>query len=246
MKRRAFVKSAAIAPFAPARFAIAQPANARTLVFVPQANLTLLDPIFTTAQPTVHHGWAIYDLLFGVTARLEGQRRPGHFDGVATVVLKLFDMVQPDRAVFGRKDAQQCAVIDRMVRDLDIPVRLIFAETIREKDGLAMSSRNSYLTAEERLRAPALHRGLTAGENAITDGIADVGEIEKLMRRIVGESSGVEIDYLEIVDPDTFDRPADFHRDLLVAGAVRLGRTRLIDNIRITRDRLPHARIQAR
>jgi len=182
----------------------------------------------------------------GVTARLEGQRRPGHFDGVATVVLKLFDIVQADLAVFGRKDAQQCAVIERIVRDLDLPVRLIFAETVREEDGLALSSRNSYLSAEERALAPALHRGLKAGEKAIVHGVDDVGEIERLMQRIVRETPRVEIDYLEVIDPQTFDRPVDFHRDLMVAGAVKLGRTRLIDNIRIPRDRIPQAKIAPR
>src|SRR5437016_6909624 len=103
----------------------------------------------------------------GVAKPLEGERRPGHFDGVATVVLKLFNIVQPDLAVFGRKDAQQCAVIDQMVRDLDVPVRLIFGETIREHDSLALSSRNSYLSKEERALAPALHRALSAGADAI-------------------------------------------------------------------------------
>src|SRR5882724_4578547 len=93
----------------------------------------------------------------GVAAPLEGQRRPGHFDGVATVVLKLFNIVRPDLAVFGRKDAQQCAVIERMVQDLDVPVTLVFGETDREPDGLARSSRNSYLSGEERMLAPALY-----------------------------------------------------------------------------------------
>src|SRR5438067_13349178 len=110
----------------------------------------------------------------GVAKPLEGERRPGHFDGVATVVLKLFDIVQADLAAFGRKDAQQCAVIERMVRDLDVPVRLVFGETVREADGLAMSSRNSYLSAEDRKLAPVLHRALRAGEEAITHGIHEV------------------------------------------------------------------------
>src|SRR5207248_3690334 len=110
----------------------------------------------------------------GVAKPLEGARRPGHFEGVATVVLKLFHIVQPDLSVFGRKDAQQCAVIDRMVRDLDVPLKLVFAETAREHDGLARSSRNSYLSAEERTLAPALHRALRAGQEAITHGVHDV------------------------------------------------------------------------
>jgi pantoate--beta-alanine ligase len=169
--------------------------------------------------------------LGDVASPLEGERRPGHFDGVATVVLKLFNIVQPDVAVFGRKDAQQCAVIERMVRDLDVPVSLVFAETAREHDGLARSSRNSYLSAEERMLAPALHRALRAGEEAITHGIRDVSAVETLMRRVIDETPGIEIDYLAVVDPETFLPPADFRRAVLVAGAVRIGRTRLIDNI---------------
>jgi pantoate--beta-alanine ligase len=169
----------------------------------------------------------------GVAGPLEGQRRPGHFDGVATVVAKLFNIVQPDVAAFGRKDAQQCAVIEQLVRDLDIPVRLVFGETARERDSLAMSSRNSYLSAEERARAPVLHRALRAGEEAVTHGIHDVEAIEKLMRRVIEEEGGVDVDYLVVVDPKTFEAPADFDRELLLAGAVKIGRTRLIDNVRV-------------
>ena len=170
-----------------------------------------------------------------VALPLEGARRPGHFEGVATVVLKLFNIVQPDLAVFGRKDAQQCAVIDRMVRDLDVPVRLIFAETAREQDGLARSSRNSYLSPDERKLAPALHRALRAGEQAFIRGTQDVSVIETSMRRMIEETPGIEIDYLAVVDPETFLPPADFRSDVLLVGAVRIGRTRLIDNIRIVR-----------
>jgi pantoate--beta-alanine ligase len=173
--------------------------------------------------------------LGGVAKPLEGERRPGHFDGVATVVLKLFNIVQPDIAVFGRKDAQQCAVIDRMVRDLDAPVRLVFGETVREPDGLAMSSRNSYLSADERAKAPALHRALRAGEEAITHGIHDVASVELLMRKMIAETPGIDVDYLVVVDPETFLPPADFHRDVLLAGAVKIGATRLIDNVLVGR-----------
>jgi pantoate--beta-alanine ligase len=166
----------------------------------------------------------------GVAAPLEGERRPGHFDGVATVVLKLFEIVQPDLAVFGRKDAQQCAVIERMVRDLDVPVQLVFGETIREADGLAMSSRNSYLTPEQRELAPVLHRALEAGVRELQS--RNVEWVESAMRDV---AKGVDVDYLVLVDPDTFEAPHDFERDLLLAGAVRIGRTRLIDNIRVPR-----------
>jgi len=168
----------------------------------------------------------------GVSGPLEGERRPGHFDGVATVVAKLFNIVQADVAAFGRKDAQQCAVIERMVADLDIPVRLVFGETLRERDGLAMSSRNSYLSPEERAKAPVLHRALRAAEEAITHGIHSVPDLEKLMNKVVAEVDGVVVDYLAVIDPLTFEAPADFARDLLLAGAVRVGKTRLIDNIR--------------
>lgn len=173
----------------------------------------------------------------GVAAPLEGERRPGHFNGVATVVLKLLNIVQPDLAVFGRKDAQQCAVIAQMVRDLDVRVKLVFGETSRERDGLARSSRNSYLSAEERNLAPGLHRALRAGEEAITHGVGDVHAIESLMRKMIDQTPGMEIDYLVVVDPETFLPPIDFQRNVLVTGAVRVGRTRLIDNIGIKRAR---------
>lgn len=179
------------------------------------------------ANTSVHVG--------GVSGPLEGERRPGHFDGVATVVAKLFNIVQPDLAAFGRKDAQQCAVIEQMVRDLDMAVRLVFGETTREGDALAMSSRNSYLSEAERARAPVLYRALRAGEEAVTHGIHEVTGIEKLMHRVVAEEGGVEVDYLVVVDPKTFEPPEDFEREILLAGAVRIGRTRLIDNIRVPR-----------
>ncbi|HYH10357.1 MAG TPA: pantoate--beta-alanine ligase [Thermoanaerobaculia bacterium] len=171
----------------------------------------------------------------GVSKPLEGERRPGHFDGVATVVAKLFNIVQPDVAAFGRKDAQQCAVIEQMVRDLDIPITLVFGETTREHDALALSSRNSYLSDDERAKAPVLHRALRAGEEAITHGIHEVAGIEKLMHRVVAEEGGVEVDYLVVIDPQTFEPPGDFEREVLLAGAVRIGKTRLIDNIRVRR-----------
>jgi pantoate--beta-alanine ligase len=176
------------------------------------------------SQTLVHVG--------GVAKPLEGERRPGHFDGVATVVLKLFDIVQPDLAVFGRKDAQQCAVIERMVRDLDVPVRLVFGETMREPDGLAMSSRNSYLSPDQRALAPVLQRALRAGERELPS--RNVEWVEAAMR---DAAKAVDVDYLALVDPETFEGPADFDRDLLLAGAVRIGKTRLIDNIRVPRRR---------
>jgi len=191
-------------------------------------------------------GFATAVRVEGVSGPLEGQRRPGHFEGVATIVLKLLNMVQPDIAVFGRKDAQQCAVVQQMVRDLNVPVRLVFADTVRESDGLAMSSRNSYLSAEERKAAPLLHRALRAGQNAIIHGIHDVRAIEELMRKSFAETTGVVVDYLVVVDPLTFESPADFHRDLLVAGAMHVGSTCIIDNVFISRSEISHAHVTAR
>jgi pantoate--beta-alanine ligase len=199
------------------------------------------DLLFLPAVDEIYPpGSATTVTVSGVAEPLEGERRPGHFSGVATVVLKLFDIVQPHVAVFGRKDAQQCSVIDRMVRDLDIPVRLVFGETVREHDGLAMSSRNSYLSLDERKLAPMLHKALRAGEDAIRHGIAQVDAVEKLMHRM---ASGIAIDYLVVVDPETFRPPADFHRDLLLAGAVRIGKTRLIDNVLVPKSVIPHAHV---
>ena len=195
-----------------------------------------VDLLFLPPVEVMYPEGAATSVTVGAVAKpLEGERRPGHFDGVATVVAKLFNIVQPDIAAFGRKDAQQCAVIEQLVRDLDIPVRLVFGETAREHDSLAMSSRNSYLSQEERGKAPVLHRALRAGEEAITHGIREVEGIEKLMRRVVAEEGGVDVDYLVVVDPKTFETPADFDRELLLAGAVKIGRTRLIDNVRVAR-----------
>lgn len=194
-------------------------------------DLLFLPPVEVMYPP----GASTTVVVSGVSKPLEGERRPGHFDGVATVVAKLFNIVQPDLAAFGRKDAQQCAVIERMVADLDVPVRLVFGETVREDDSLAMSSRNAYLGPGDRAKAPVLHRALRAGEEAITHGIHEIAGIEKLMHRVVAEEGGVDVDYLVVVDPLTFEPPADFDRDVLLAGAVRIGGTRLIDNVRVPR-----------
>ncbi len=201
--------------------------NDRELLVRAGADLLFLPPV----EVMYPAGSATSVLVRGVSEPLEGERRPGHFDGVATVVAKLFNIVQPDLAAFGRKDAQQCAVIEQMVRDLDLPIKLVFGETRRESDQLAMSSRNVYLSPEERAKAPALHRALRAGEEAIASGVHDAAAIETLMQRIAAEEEGVEIDYLVVVDPLTFRAPKDFARVVLLAGAVRIGRTRLIDNV---------------
>lgn len=196
-----------------------------------------VDLVFTPDRDTMYPPGNVTRVsLGGVAEPLEGVRRPGHFSGVATIVLKLFNIIRPDIAVFGEKDAQQCAVIRQMVRDLDVPVRLFFGPTQRDHDGLALSSRNSYLSAEERRIAPAFHRALTEGRDAVMRGNRNVEEIDLQMQNALPAS--MKADYLQIVDPQTFLHPRDFERDLLIVGAVYLGKTRLIDNIRISREEL--------
>ena len=196
-----------------------------------------VDLLFSPDRETMYPPGAVTRVtLDGVAEPLEGVRRPGHFSGVATIVLKLFNIVRPDIAVFGEKDAQQCAVIRRMVRDLDVPVRLLFGPTQRDFDGLALSSRNSYLSAEERKIAPRLHAALREGRKALLQGNRDVDAVEQRMRDSL--PGHMRCDYLQLIDPETFLRPRDLDRDLLLVGAVHLGRTRLIDNIKISREEL--------
>jgi pantoate--beta-alanine ligase len=154
-----------------------------------------------------------------LTETMEGAHRPGHFDGVALVCTKLFNITGECAAYFGRKDAQQLRVIQQLVKDLDLPVDIAQCETIRDADGLALSSRNAYLSAEERARALALPRALRA--------IAAGASLEDGRAML----SGVEVDYLEMVDPDTLEPVSE--RPALVCGAIRVGRTRLIDNVTI-------------
>jgi pantoate--beta-alanine ligase len=170
----------------------------------------------------------------GVSEPLEGAARgASHFDGVATVVTKLFNMVQPDLAYFGRKDAQQLAVIRRMVADLNLPVRIVGCPTVREPDGLAMSSRNAYLTPEERPRALALSRALAAAREAVEGGESDAAAVAAAARAPM-DALGVEPEYLAVVDPETFQPVATVDGDVLVAVAARVGRARLIDNATIS------------
>lgn len=160
---------------------------------------------------------------------LEGAIRPGHFEGVATVVVKLFNMVQPKRAYFGQKDAQQVAVIRQVVRDLALPVEIVVGQTVREPDGLALSSRNSYLSAADRAKAPVLWQALQAGSEELQRS-NDRALAEKQMRATIEAAGGVDLDYARAVYPDTFEPAAGGSRTLLVIAA-RIGSTRLIDNL---------------
>jgi len=165
-----------------------------------------------------------------VTEGGEGAVRPGHFRGVATVVLKLFLRVLPDVAVFGRKDLQQVGVVRRMIRDLDLPIRLVVGEVVREPDGLAMSSRNAYLSPEERRRAPDLAQTLMAARARAMHGARDARRLEEDALRQL-EAARFQIDYVEAVDSLTMRRATEVRPGVCLAGAVRLGSTRLIDNV---------------
>ena len=177
----------------------------------------------------------VYPPGFGTSVRVEGlsdvlegaERGAGHFAGVCTVVTKLFNVVQPDVAFFGQKDAQQVAVLRRMVRDLDIPVELAVMPTVREGDGLALSSRNVRLSPDERTRALSLSRALRAAEDAVAGGERDAGAVERAARTAL---NGVEPEYLALVDPDSFQPITTVDGRVLVAVAARIGATRLIDN----------------
>jgi pantoate--beta-alanine ligase len=164
-----------------------------------------------------------------ISSALCGKSRPGHFRGVCTVVLKLFNIVQPDAAVFGEKDYQQAAIIRRMVADLNVPVKVIVAPTVRERDGLALSSRNRYLTPEERAEAPVIRQALLMARDAKA---ARPEDLERLVRLEIGKARGAKIDYVEVLDADTLAEPGSATRELVIACAVWFGRTRLIDNIR--------------
>jgi len=166
----------------------------------------------------------------GLTEVLEGASRPGHFRGVATVVTKLFNIVQPDRAYFGEKDAQQLRVIMRMVRDLDMPVEVVPCPTVREPDGLAMSSRNTYLTPDQRRAAVILYKSLMMAGEMWATGEHDVATIKQAMTKLIEAEPLAQIDYISLADPDTLEELAGSHARALVSMAVRFGKTRLIDN----------------
>ena len=169
----------------------------------------------------------------GISTRLEGEFRPGHFRGVATVVAKLFNIIQADRAYFGEKDAQQLAVIQKMVADLDFPVSIVPVATVREPDGLAMSSRNRRLTPEQRLIAPLLYQALCEAERLIQTSSYSASEVRDIAIKILTQNPVIRIEYLEVVDPATFQPVDTFSRGVIVAAAVWLGQVRLIDNVRL-------------
>ncbi|HLX10148.1 MAG TPA: pantoate--beta-alanine ligase [Thermoanaerobaculia bacterium] len=177
----------------------------------------------------------------GPAAGLEGEKRPGHFRGVATVVCALFHLVRPEVAVFGEKDAQQLAVVRRMVRDLHFEVEILPGPTVREEDGLAMSSRNAYLSAVERRAAAVLHRALAAAAAAIAGGERRAGEVRRLLRQVVEAEPLARLEYAEVVDAESFQPVTVIAGRVVLPVAAYIGRTRLIDNFQLAVDERPAA-----
>ena len=201
------------------------------------------DVLFAPAPEVVYPpGFATTVSVGAVSEPMEGAvRGAGHFDGVATVVTKLLNMVGPDAAFFGQKDAQQLVVIRRLVCDLDLPVRIEAVPTVREPDGLALSSRNIHLRGDDRRRAVALSRALRAAEDAAHHGERDAAAVRRAALRPLTDS-GLEPEYLELVSPETLTPVGQLDGDVLVAVAARVGTTRLIDNCTITPKRENHPR----
>jgi pantoate--beta-alanine ligase len=178
-------------------------------------------------------GFSTYVHVEGLNERFEGKSRPGHFRGVATVVLKLFEIVQPRYAYFGRKDAQQVRIIQKMVSDLNLDVEIVVCPTVRESDGLALSSRNSYLGAEERRAATVLYRALLAAKNEVLAGVRDALELQRTLHKVLASEPQARVEYAEIVNAETFEPAVRAGRNCYAVLAVRIGNTRLIDNMLI-------------
>jgi pantoate--beta-alanine ligase len=209
-------------PRDPARDAEVAAGSGVDLLFTPAGDEMYRRPVLTTVS------------VAQVSEGLEGATRPTHFAGVATVVAKLFAIVGPCRAYFGAKDFQQVAVVRRMVHDLSFPVEVVACPTRREPDGLAMSSRNVYLTPDERAAAPVLYTALRAGAAAIGAGERDPAAVRDLMAGIIEAEPLAELDYAAVVDADSFTVPDPLAGTLRLLAAVRFGRARLIDNVGVT------------
>jgi pantoate--beta-alanine ligase len=180
-------------------------------------------------------GYCTYVNVDGLSERLEGRSRPGHFRGVATVVLKLLEIVQPHFAYFGRKDAQQARLIQQMACDLNVDVEIVVCPIVREPDGLALSSRNAYLNSEERRAATVLYRALDAARGEMTAGVRDALQLQAAMRKVLDSEPLAGVDYAEIVDANTFEPLNQVRRSCYALLAVFIGKTRLIDNLLIER-----------
>jgi len=176
-------------------------------------------------------GFATYVNVDGLSEKLEGRSRPGHFRGVTTVVMKLLQIVQPNFAYFGRKDAQQSRLITQMARDLNLDTEIVVCPPVREPDGLALSSRNVYLNAEERQAATVLYRALNAARSELAAGVRDALQLQTSLRRKLDSERLARVDYAEVVDAETFEPVVRVKRPCFVLLAVFIGKTRLIDNL---------------
>lgn len=194
-----------------------------------------VDSIFAPEPSEVYPaGFRTYVNVEGLSERLEGRSRPGHFRGVTTVVLKLLEIVQPHFAYFGRKDAQQARIVRQMAADLNLDGEIVVCPIVREPDGLAMSSRNSYLKPEERRAATVLHRTLEAARKEMAAGARDALHLQTVMRRVLDAEPLASTDYAELVDADTFEPVSRVSRPCYALLAVFLGGTRLLDNMLVT------------
>ncbi|BFU89448.1 MAG: Pantothenate synthetase [Nitrospira sp.] len=186
-------------------------------------------------EPTVEAmypcGFQTMVTLPAIARRWEGEVRPHHFSGVATVVTKLFGIVRPQIALFGQKDFQQSALVRQLVKDLNLGVEIVVHPTVREADGLAMSSRNIYLSPDDRIRAATLYKSLQAGAEMIRRGVADGQAVQSAMAQVIEKEPAITIDYLAVCDPTTLEPLSSVKRQAVLLGAVRLGPVRLIDNI---------------
>jgi len=176
-------------------------------------------------------GFSSYVQVDGLSERLEGRSRPGHFRGVATVVMKLLQIAQPNFAYFGRKDAQQSRIIAQMSRDLNLDSEIVVCPIVREPDGLAMSSRNAYLNAEERKAATVLSRALDTARNEMAAGVRDSLQLQTVLHRVLAAEKLARVDYAEVVDAETFEPVLRLSKPCFVVLAVFIGKTRLIDNL---------------
>lgn len=195
-----------------------------------------VDLVFVPPVEEVYpEGFCTYVQVEGLTDCLCGSARPGHFRGVATVVTKIFNMVAPQRAYFGQKDYQQALVIRRLARDLNFDLKVIICPTVRDSDGMALSSRNAYLTDEERRAALALYRALGQGRDLVAGGTTDVDAVEREMKGVLEKEALVKIDYIEVRSALNLQRSPDMPDPALLAGAIMVGKTRLIDNLVVRR-----------
>jgi pantoate--beta-alanine ligase len=191
-----------------------------------------VDAVFAPEAAEIYpKDFSTYVQVEGLSEKLEGRSRPGHFRGVATVVMKLLQIVQPHRAYFGRKDAQQARLITQMARDLNLDSEIVVCPIVRESDGLALSSRNVYLNPDERKAATVLYRALETAKGELTHGVRDALQLKDVLQRILRKESLVTVDYAEIVDAESFEPIVRINKACYALLAVFIGKTRLIDNL---------------